>query len=53
MLLPDPFFPLNVTIGGWFPVFLDELLTVSFVAMLLFFWIIMYDGIRTVIIYLK
>eukprot|EP00026_Physarum_polycephalum_P006001 Phypoly_transcript_06041.p1 GENE.Phypoly_transcript_06041~~Phypoly_transcript_06041.p1 ORF type:complete len:489 (+),score=46.38 Phypoly_transcript_06041:121-1587(+) len=43
----NPFFTINVAVGGWFVVFLDELLLVSFVSMLLFFWIIMYDGIRT------
>jgi len=42
----NPFFPINVTTGSWFPVILDQILLVSFVSLLLFFWIIMYDGIR-------
>jgi len=42
----DPFFPITVLLPGWFPVFFDIALFGSFVVLLLFFWLVIFDGIR-------
>lgn len=43
----NPLFPLTVLLDGAFWPFLDQMLLVSFLVLLMFFWIIMFDGIRT------
>ncbi len=45
----DPFFPLEILVKGWFPIFLNRVLYASFIVLLLFFWLIMFDGIRKVV----
>jgi len=42
----DPVFPLAILVQGWFPIFLSEVLMATFVALLFFFWLVMFDGIR-------
>jgi len=42
----NPFFPLTILLSGWFPVFFDIALFASFIVLLLFFWLVMFDGIR-------
>jgi len=42
----DPFCSLPILVSGWFPVFLDVALFASFLVLLLFFWLVMFDGIR-------
>jgi hypothetical protein len=43
----NPFFALTIMVQGWFPVFLDTVLLASFLVLLLLFWLVMFDGIRT------
>jgi len=40
----NPCFPLEILINNWFPVFLDQVLLVSFLVLVLLFWLIMFDG---------
>uniref|UniRef100_A0A6B2L3Y4 Wntless-like transmembrane domain-containing protein n=1 Tax=Arcella intermedia TaxID=1963864 RepID=A0A6B2L3Y4_9EUKA len=42
----DPFCGLSILISGWFPVLLDVILFGSFLVLLLFFWLVMFDGMR-------
>mmetsp|Transcript_200 Transcript_200/g.507 ORF Transcript_200/g.507 Transcript_200/m.507 type:complete len:474 (+) Transcript_200:75-1496(+) len=46
MAANNPFFPLEILVASWFPVFLDQVLMVTFLCMLLLFWLIMFDGVR-------
>ena len=43
----NPLFPLTVLLDGTFWPFLDQVMLASFLVLLMFFWIIMFDGIRT------
>lgn len=43
----NPLFPLTVLLDGAFWPFLDQVMLASFLVLLMFFWIIMFDGIRT------
>lgn len=43
----NPTFPLTILLDGAIWPFLDQVLLVSFLVVLMFFWIIMFDGIRT------
>jgi hypothetical protein len=42
----NPFFPAEILTDSWFPIFLDQLLAVTFLAGLMLFWLIMFDGVR-------
>jgi len=42
----NPFYAMEILVDGWFPIFLNRLLYISFIALLLFFWIVMFDAIR-------
>lgn len=42
----NPFYPLEILSDGWFPIFLNRLFYASFIVLLLFFWLILFDGIR-------
>jgi len=46
MAYDNPFYPLEIVAAGWFPIFLNRLLYASFLVLLLFFWLILFDGIR-------
>eukprot|EP01113_Clastostelium_recurvatum_P032076 TRINITY_DN4071_c0_g1_i1.p1 TRINITY_DN4071_c0_g1~~TRINITY_DN4071_c0_g1_i1.p1 ORF type:complete len:482 (+),score=143.15 TRINITY_DN4071_c0_g1_i1:98-1543(+) len=46
MAYDNPFFPLSILRNGWFFPILDQVFTASFMAALLFFWIVMFDGLR-------
>jgi uncharacterized membrane protein YgcG len=43
----NPLFPLTVLLDGAIWPFLDQVMLASFLVLLMFFWIIMFDGIRT------
>jgi len=43
----NPFYPFELLIDGWFPIFLDRLLYCSFIMLLLYYWLVTLDGIRT------
>ena len=43
----NPAFPLTILLDGAFWPFLDQVMLASFLVLLMFFWIIMFDGIRT------
>jgi len=43
----NPLFPLTVLLDGMIWPFLDQVMLASFLVLLMFFWIIMFDGIRT------
>eukprot|EP01121_Diplochlamys_sp_Union-15-3_P018716 TRINITY_DN687_c0_g1_i1.p1 TRINITY_DN687_c0_g1~~TRINITY_DN687_c0_g1_i1.p1 ORF type:complete len:497 (-),score=48.70 TRINITY_DN687_c0_g1_i1:54-1544(-) len=40
----NPIFPLGILVNGWFLVLLDQILLVSFLVLILFFWLVMFDG---------
>eukprot|EP00727_Mastigamoeba_balamuthi_P006788 m51a1_g273 hypothetical protein (471) ;mRNA; f:260688-263468 len=42
----NPFYPCTVLFGGWFWIFVNELLTSTFVIMLLLYWLIVFHGVR-------
>lgn len=42
----DPFFYFSVSVDAWFFVWLDQLLAVTFLALLFFFWLVMVDALR-------
>eukprot|EP01114_Cavostelium_apophysatum_P014326 TRINITY_DN3687_c1_g1_i1.p1 TRINITY_DN3687_c1_g1~~TRINITY_DN3687_c1_g1_i1.p1 ORF type:complete len:474 (+),score=94.11 TRINITY_DN3687_c1_g1_i1:153-1574(+) len=42
----NPFYPMEILANGWFPIFLNRLLYASFIVLLLFFWLTLFDGIR-------
>eukprot|EP01090_Pellita_catalonica_P001491 TRINITY_DN1123_c0_g1_i2.p1 TRINITY_DN1123_c0_g1~~TRINITY_DN1123_c0_g1_i2.p1 ORF type:complete len:479 (-),score=45.25 TRINITY_DN1123_c0_g1_i2:68-1504(-) len=46
VLYNNPFFPSEILVKGWEPVFLDQIFVATFLFMLLFFWLVMFDGIR-------
>jgi len=46
MAYDNPFYPLEILVRGWFPIFLNRLLYASFIVLLLFFWLVLFDGIR-------
>lgn len=46
MAANNPFFALELIFEGWFPVFLDQVMLVTFVSMLFLFWLVMFDGVR-------
>jgi len=43
----NPFYPLEILVSGWFPLFLNRVLYGSFLMMLLLYWLVTLDGIRT------
>ena len=46
MFYNNPFFPLEILVSGWFPIFLNRVFYASFVVLLLLFWLSMFDGVR-------
>jgi len=46
MAYDNPFYPLEVLVNHWFPIFLNRLLYGTFLVMLFLFWLVMFDGIR-------
>mmetsp|Transcript_18550 Transcript_18550/g.32193 ORF Transcript_18550/g.32193 Transcript_18550/m.32193 type:complete len:455 (-) Transcript_18550:24-1388(-) len=46
MAADNPFFALELIFDGWFPTFFDQVMLVTFIAMLFFFWLVMFDGVR-------
>eukprot|EP01112_Ceratiomyxa_fruticulosa_P014568 TRINITY_DN4189_c0_g1_i1.p1 TRINITY_DN4189_c0_g1~~TRINITY_DN4189_c0_g1_i1.p1 ORF type:complete len:479 (-),score=60.65 TRINITY_DN4189_c0_g1_i1:71-1507(-) len=42
----NPFFPVTILVQGWFFPLLDQMFTAAFVSMLLYFWVVMFDGLR-------
>jgi len=42
----NPLFPLFLLFEGWFPIFINQVLTTIFFAILLLYWLITFDGIR-------
>jgi len=46
MAANNPFFALELIFEGWFPVFLDQVMLATFLAMLFLFWLVMFDGVR-------
>ncbi|KAH3762492.1 transmembrane protein [Pelomyxa schiedti] len=42
----NPAFPLYILVDGWFPVFINQVLTTIFFAVLLLYWLVTFDGIR-------
>jgi hypothetical protein len=48
-IILDPFFSIELMVKGAFPVFLNRLLYMSFVVILLLYWLIAFDAVRTVI----
>jgi len=42
----NPFFPSEILLHGWFPVFIDQVFIASFLFLLLIFWLVLFDGIR-------
>jgi len=46
MAYNNPFYPLELLVDGWFPIFLNRVLYASFIVLLLLFWLILFDGIR-------
>eukprot|EP01108_Squamamoeba_japonica_P004400 TRINITY_DN3479_c0_g1_i1.p2 TRINITY_DN3479_c0_g1~~TRINITY_DN3479_c0_g1_i1.p2 ORF type:complete len:302 (+),score=180.45 TRINITY_DN3479_c0_g1_i1:577-1482(+) len=46
MAANNPFFALELIWDNPFPVFFDQLVLVTFIAMLFLFWLVMFDGVR-------
>lgn len=46
MAYDNPFFPMEILVRGWFFTFLDQVLTVSFISLLLFYFMALMDSIR-------
>jgi len=42
----NPFYPLEILVSGWFPIFLNRVLYASFILLLLLYWLVLFDGIR-------
>ncbi|KAH3746031.1 transmembrane protein [Pelomyxa schiedti] len=42
----NPAFPLFLLFDGWFPIFINQVLTTIFYAVLLLYWLVTFDGIR-------
>jgi len=42
----NPFYLIEIFADGWFPIVFDRLLYMSFIVLLLLFWLVMFDGIR-------
>jgi len=46
MAYNNPFYPLEVLVNHWFPIFLNRLLYGTFIVILFLFWLVMFDGAR-------
>jgi len=46
MAYNNPFFPLEILTNNWFPIFFNRVLYLSFIVILLLFWLVTFDGIR-------
>jgi len=46
MAYDNPFYPMEILVNGWFPIFLNRVLYATFLVLLLFHWLIMFDGLR-------
>jgi len=46
MAYNNPFYPLELLVDNWFPIFLNRLIYGTFLVMLFLFWLVMFDGIR-------
>jgi len=42
----NPIYPLVIVVNSWFPSFVNQLFTLSFICALLFFWLVTFDGLR-------
>lgn len=46
MAYNNPFYPLEILVNNWFPIFLNRFLYGTFLVVLFLFWLVMFDGIR-------